>query len=415
MDSSAPSDSTRYDSVRYDFAHYDFAVIGGGIVGLATARELARQGSVVVLEKEPHLAGHQTGHNSGVIHSGLYYRPGSLKATLCTAGRERLEAFCQEHDVPFHRSGKLVVAAEPGELPALDELERRGRANGLEGLERLDAAGLRDREPGVRGLEGLWVPQTGLVDYGAVCQALARDLEASGATVRTRFEVEGLRRTEEGWHLQNTREEVLSCDRLVACGGLHADRLARKAGLRPGIAIVPFRGEYYQVRRPHLVQVPVYPVPDPRFPFLGVHLTPTVDGRLEAGPNAVLALAREGYRRRDISPKDVAEMLTFPGFPRLLTKVGRAGLSELWRSLSRRRFAHALARLVPDVNAQDLEPAPAGVRAQAVDRQGRLLDDFHLLEAPNALFVLNAPSPAATASLAIAEHLADRALNPSTS
>ena len=385
---------------------FRFAVVGGGIVGLATARALSEMGPVVVLEAEKELASHQSRHNSGVLHSGLYYRPGSLKARLCTAGRRQMVGYCRERGLPLREDGKLVVATRENELPALDELERRGQANGLEGLQRLGSREITEREREVRGLAGLWVPQTGLTDYRSVSLALAADVMAQGGEVRTGWPVRALHLAGHPIGLDGPRDR-LHCDFLVVCAGLHSDRLARLAGLDPQVQILPFRGEYFEMARPNLVRVPVYPVPDPRFPFLGVHLTPTVHGGLEAGPNALLGLAREGYRRRDVHLRDLVEMVTFPGFRRLLHQIWRPGLAEAWRASSRRRFAAELAQMVPAVKPTDLLSRRAGVRAQAVDRRGRLLDDFHLLTTERALFVLNAPSPAATASLAIAEHLAD--------
>ncbi len=391
-------------------ATHDIAVIGGGIVGLATAMALTERYSVVVLEAEDEIARHQTGHNSGVIHSGLYYKPGSLKAELCTAGRQALVRLCEEEDIPFIPSGKLVVAADEAEVPALDELERRGRANGLAGLERLGPDGIRQHEPRVRGAAGLRVPETGLVDFTAVSRAFAGRIRQAGGEIRTRSRVAAVRQLASEAVVATARDEV-RCAFLVNCAGLQSDRVARLCGVEPEVRIIPFRGEYWEVvaERRDLVRMPVYPVPDPRFPFLDVHFTPTIDGRLEVGPNAVLALKREGYRRTSFSLRDTAETLAYPGFWRLAGRHWQTGVNEVLRSLSKRRLAAALGRLVPGVRPADVERAGSGVRAQAVDRAGGLVDDFRLLEAGRSLHVLNAPSPAATASISIGRHIAERA------
>ena len=390
---------------------YDIAVVGGGILALATAREIATHLSVVVLEAEDQLASHQSGRNSGIAHAGLYYRPGSLKARLCREGRQALERFCQERDIPYDRRGKLVIASHEAELPRLDELQLRGRANGLRGIERLDPDEIRRREPEATGIAGLWVPQTGLVDYRQVSLALAAEARRCGARISTSSRVLAIARKGRGLELQ-TQTETVHCRRLIACAGLQSDRLARLAGLESPVHIVPFRGDYFEIRpeRQNLVHHPVYPVPDPRFPFLGVHLTPTIDGRLEAGPNAVLALARERYHPPRFSLRDAADTLTFPGTWNLARRYWRTGADEILRSLSRHRFAAALAELVPAVRPEDLGPTRCGIRAQAVGPDGRLCDDFELLDEESGLFVLNAPSPAATASLAIGRFLAERAL-----
>jgi L-2-hydroxyglutarate oxidase len=387
----------------------DVAVIGGGIVGVATALALRRmtRATVTVLEAESRLATHQTGRNSGVIHAGLYYKPGSLKARNCTAGREALYRYCAEHGVLAERCGKLVVATTSEELPALDELERRGRANGLRGLRRLSAGELGEVEPQVRGLAGLLVPETGIVDYAQVTAALAGDLRRLDGEVRTDARFLSLARSGSDTVLSTASGEV-RCRFVIACAGLQADRVARRCGVDPGVRIVPFRGEYWELapERRGLVRNLIYPVPDPRFPFLGVHFTRKISGAVEAGPNAVLALRREGYRRTSFSLRDTAAVLSAPAFWRLAARYWRTGMAEMWRSASRRAFARALQRLVPEVTAADLRPGGAGVRAQALDDAGNLLDDFHIVEADRQLHVLNAPSPAATASLAIGEHLA---------
>jgi len=387
----------------------DVAVVGGGLVGLATAHALVGRAGrrVAVLEAEPRVAAHQSGHNSGVIHSGLYYRPGSLKAENCVAGRDAMYRFCAEHDVPHARTGKVVVATAERELPALAELERRGRANGLRGLRRLAPDELRAREPHVRAVAALLVPETGIVDFGRVAEAMAADVRAGGGTVRTGVRVLGCREHGGGLVVETTGGP-LHARVLVNCAGLQSDRVARRCGVRPDVRIVPFRGEYWTLvpARRGLVRGLVYPVPDPEFPFLGVHFTRRIDGAIEAGPNAVLALRREGYRWTDVSPRDVAALALWPGAWRMAGRYWRTGLGEVRRSLSKRAFVAALRGLVPDVCAADLAPGGSGVRAQAVLPDGRLLDDFRIVETPRMVHVLNAPSPAATASLAIGARLA---------
>jgi (S)-2-hydroxyglutarate dehydrogenase len=389
---------------------FDVAIIGGGIVGMATAMALTsdRRLRLIVLEAEDRLAAHQTGHNSGVIHSGLYYKPGSAKARNCVEGRELLYRFCQENGIPHERCGKLVVAVDSSELPALAELERRGRANGLQGLRRLDAAGVREYEPHVRGIAGLHVPATGIVDYKAVTNAYAAKVREAGGDIRLHARVLGCKRETQAMILETTGGEV-RCRQLINCGGLQADRVARMCGVDPGVQIIPFRGEFYELRpeRRRLVRNLVYPVPDPRLPFLGVHLTRLIHGGIEAGPNAVLAFRREGYRLGDISWRDLGEMLRFSGFWKMARRFWRSGLEEMHRSFSRRLFWKSLRRLVPDLGYHDIEPAGAGVRAQAVTPEGKLVDDFHIVPAERMIHVLNAPSPAATASISIGRTIAE--------
>lgn len=388
---------------------YEVAVIGGGIVGLATALCLVSRYrlTLVVLEAEPDIASHQTGHNSGVIHSGLYYKPGSLKARNCVAGREALYRFCAAHGIPHERCGKVVVASRPEELPILEELERRGQANGLRGLQRLGPEALREREPYAQGLAALWVPETGIVDYRAVARKYRQLLEAEGGQVQTRAQLLACRRAGGNWLLETTAGDV-TCRGLINCAGLYSDRVARLCGLRPPVQIVPFRGEYYELKaeRSFLVRNLIYPVPDPRFPFLGVHFTRRLSGGIEAGPNAVLAFSRRGYRWRDVSLRDTWEMFRYGGFWRLARKYARTGLAEMYRSLWRPAFARALQRLVPAVQAADLLPGGSGVRAQALSPEGTLVDDFVVVRAAGMIHVLNAPSPAATASLSIGQTLA---------
>jgi L-2-hydroxyglutarate oxidase len=391
----------------------DIVVVGGGIVGLAAARAivLRTRASVLVVEAEPRLATHQTGHNSGVIHSGLYYRPGSLKAQNCTAGREAMYRFCEENEIPHERCGKVVVATADEQLPALDELERRGRANGLDDVERLTGDQLREIEPHVRGIAGLRVPQTGIVDFPQVAEAMARHLRGGGGEILTDWQVTGVDQRAESFVVQTTGGEA-ECRYLLNCAGLQSDRVARLCGVRPDLQIIPFRGEYYKLvpDKEYLVKHLIYPVPDPRFPFLGVHFTRMVHGGIEAGPNAVLAFSRNGYSWSNFSPRDLAETLTYGGFWRMARVYWKTGTGEVHRSLSTAAFVQALNDLIPDLTTKDVVRHNAGVRAQAVARDGKLLDDFHIIEGQRMLHVLNAPSPAATASLSIGDKLADRAV-----
>ena len=388
---------------------YDIAIIGGGIVGLAAAMALtSRRGcSLVVLEAEDRLAAHQTGHNSGVVHSGLYYKPGSSKARTCVEGRETLIQFCAEHGLAHERCGKIVVATRHNELPALDELERRGRANGLFGIRRLAAQEIKDYEPCAACIAGLWVPETGIVDYSQVARAFADQVCEFGGEIRTRSRVRGFRRLPDGFVLETDADEI-ACRRLVNCAGLYSDRIARLCGVDPGLRIVPFRGEYYELipDRRALVRNLIYPVPDARFPFLGAHFTRMIHGGVEAGPNAVLAFKRTGYRRSSFSVRDALEMVGYAGFWRMAARYGRTGLGELYRSFSRRAFVQALRRLIPDLHPEDVRRSGAGVRAQALEPGGALVDDFRIVEAEGMIHVLNAPSPAATASISIGRSIA---------
>ncbi len=392
----------------------DLAVIGGGIVGCATALAISSRNpnlKIVLLEKEASLASHQTGHNSGVIHAGLYYKPGSMKAETCASGREALYRFCNEHDIPHQRCGKVVVAVDDSELPALEELERRGQANGLDGLQRLSVTQLQEREPHARGVAGLFVPQTGIVDYVRVTQKLAELFKSRDGAIHTNSPVTKIQKRQDGYliHSGQTSFETRS---LVNCAGLHADQIARLAGLRPKLKIIPFRGEYYEFKpeRSKLVNHLIYPVPDPLMPFLGVHFTRMIDGTVEAGPNAVLAWRREGYRRSDISLPDLANTFAFAGFWKLSARFWKTGLEEYRRSFSKKQFVKSLQRLMPEVRESDLVPGGSGVRAQAVDNDGRMVDDFCIQTEGRMVHVLNAPSPAATASLSIAEHIADKVM-----
>ncbi len=391
---------------------YDVLCVGAGITGLATALALVRRFSlrVGVVEAEPRPAAHQTGRNSGVIHSGLYYKPGSLKARNCFEGRRQLIEFCQRHEVPYEICGKLVIATEPDELPRLDELEARGRANGLAGLERVPAERIRDFEPHATGLDALWVPETGIVDYKVVAQRYASQLRENGGELHLGTRVNGIDVRGDGVVVE-TSAGAFEARHLINCAGLQSDRVARLAGKSPDLRIVPFRGDYFDLidERRHLLRNLIYPVPDPRFPFLGVHLTRRIDGSVESGPNAVLALHREGYRPPSFSLRDTLSTLTFPGFWRLAGRFWRIGAREYLRAGSQHNFARALRRFVPEIEPRDLEPGNCGIRAQALDRSGALLDDFALDGDERTLHVLNAPSPAATASLAIGEALAEMA------
>jgi len=389
----------------------DVAIVGAGIVGLATAYQLLRARpklGVVVLEKEGDVAAHQSGHNSGVIHSGIYYAPGSLKARNCVRGRKLLLDFLREVELPHETCGKLIVATDASELPRLGALEERGHENGLDGIRRLIGLDeLRAVEPHVNGIQALFVPQTGIVDFRLVAEALLRRLQELGATVRFNEHVRGVHETTDGVELATDGRPV-QARFLVGCAGLHGDRLARAVEPDLPLRILPFRGEYYRLKpaAKHLVKNLVYPVPNPEFPFLGVHFTRTAWGDIDAGPNAVLALKREGYRRTDFDPGDLFETLSWPGFYKLVQKHWREGSKELLRSWYKPHFVAALQRLIPELASDDLEPADAGVRAQACDRDGKLIDDFVLRSSERQLHVLNAPSPAATSCLAIGETIA---------
>ena len=382
-------------------------VIGAGIVGLATGRALVRRGyRVTVLDKESDTATHQTGNNSGVIHSGLYYAPGSLKATLAVSGSVSMRDFAREHDLPVDVCGKLVVATTHAQVPALRALAERGAVNGVP-CRMITADEAREHEPAVRAVAALRVESTGIVDYRAVCATLRREIEDAGSEVMLGAEVIAISGSVEVRCRTGQSETLVAADLLVNCAGLHSDRIARMAGVTPAVRILPFRGEYFELapQYSHLVRGLIYPVPDPTLPFLGVHLTRMIDGTVHAGPNAVLALAREGYRWRDIAPRDVADALAWPGLWRLGRRYWRTGAQEVARSVSSARFLASLRELVPDLPSDSLVPTHAGVRAQAVHRSGALVDDFYYEQRPGQVHVLNAPSPAATAALGIAEHI----------
>jgi L-2-hydroxyglutarate oxidase len=383
-----------------------YLIAGGGIIGLATAWRLLERrpdARVTLLEKESAVGRHQTGNNSGVLHCGLYYKPGSLKARLAVAGIRQMVDFCRENAVPHEVCGKLVVATADEEVPRLIDLYERGRQNGLQGLRVLGPTELREIEPHAGGVKALHVPQEGIVDYASVCQVLVDQIRARGGEVRTSAGVRRLEQRAGGW-IAHTPAGEFQAAFLINCAGLHSDRLSQLAGERRHARIVPFRGEYYKIRPEsrHLVRNLIYPVPDPKFPFLGVHFTRLIHGGIEAGPNAVLAFSREGYRKSDISLADLFDALSFPGLWRFLGRYPRMCFDEIRRSFSKRLFCQSLQRLVPDIREADLTAGGAGVRAQAMLPSGDLVQDFHIVRRPNALHLLNAPSPGATASLAIA-------------
>ena len=392
----------------------DYLVIGGGVVGLATAWRLQtmQPGSrVCLLEKEPEVGSHQSGHNSGVLHCGLYYKPGSTKAILAVRGIRQMVEFCREADIAHEVCGKLVVACNDTELERLHKLEERGRQNGLEGIEFLGREAMLEREPNVGGIAALRVPQEGIVDYPAVCRELKRRITANGGDVQTGARVTRLEQRGDEW-IATTPKGEFAGRYLVNCAGLHCDRVAGLAGEKRETRIVPFRGEYYKLVEGSegLVRHLIYPVPDPQFPFLGVHFTRLIHGGIEAGPNAVLAFAREGYRKTDVNVSDLWDAVTYPGLWRFVAKYPRMTALELWQSFSKRRFCKALQKLVPNIRVTNIEPGGAGVRAQAMAREGDLIQDFCLIQRPAALHVLNAPSPAATASLAIGEEIVRKIL-----
>ncbi|MBM3463010.1 MAG: L-2-hydroxyglutarate oxidase [Armatimonadetes bacterium] len=392
---------------------YDVAVVGGGIIGLATAMTvLWRHPSLrlLLLEREAALATQQTGHNSGVIHSGLYYTPGSLKARTCVRGRRALVAFCREKGIRHEICGKLVVALDESELERLAELHRRSALNEVEDVDVLDGDGIRAVEPACRGIRALHVRCTGIIDFTQVAWAFAREVEERGGEIRTARAVVNVRQSGGAVVLETSGGSVVA-SRLISCGGLFSDRLAAMAGAPDDLRVVPFRGDYYVVRpeKAHLCRTLIYPVPDPSFPWLGVHFTRRLDGSVWAGPNAVLAFARKGYGRWDFNPRDTWDTLSWPGFWALAGRYWRTGLAEMWRDYSKAAYLRALRAYIPDLAADDLLPGPSGVRAQALSRDGQLVDDFAVYEAPGMIHVRNAPSPAATSSLGIAEMIADRA------
>jgi L-2-hydroxyglutarate oxidase len=386
-------------------SHYDVIIVGGGIVGLAVALEVTKRFPrlrLLLLEKEDGVGRHQSGHNSGVIHSGIYYKPGSLKAKLCVEGATAMLEFCRAHGIPHEVCGKVIVATHEEEFPRLEELRRRGEANGLTGVQSIGPEQLKELEPHASGLRALVVPSTGITNYADVCVKYSELIQAQGGTILTSTAVTGLRRLAEEVVVE-TSGPAFSTSYLINCAGLFSDRISRMAGENPDVIIVPFRGEYYDLipQRTSLVRGLIYPVPDPQFPFLGVHFTRRISGTVDAGPNAVFAFRREGYRRTDFNLHDLASSLVFPGFWRMAAKHWRSGLDEFHRSFSKPAFVSALQRLVPEVRESDLVPGGSGVRAQALRRDGTLVDDFQFAPSGKMLHVLNVPSPAATASLMI--------------
>jgi len=392
---------------------FDAAVIGGGIVGLATAWQLSRlrpDWRLVVLEKESTLAFHQTGRNSGVIHSGIYYRPGSLRARNCRDGKIALEAFCSEHGVAWQRTGKVIVATREEQLPQLQTIYERGQQNGVT-CEIIDVDRLKELEPHCAGIRAIHVPESGIVDYPGVCRKLGELLTQAGTEIRLNCRLQKIEQQTDLVTLTTSTGPV-QARQVINCAGLHSDRIARMSGQKMPERIVPFRGEYYELlpQAEHFCRTLIYPVPDPRFPFLGVHFTRMIQGGVECGPNAVLALAREGYNWRTISLRDLVESLTYPGFLKLAARNWKTGLGEIWRSISKAAFVKALQQLIPEIRAEHLHSAPAGVRAQALGRDGKLVDDFLVVRHERVVNVCNAPSPAATASLNIGKFVAEQVL-----
>ena len=389
----------------------DVIVLGGGIVGLSTAWRLRQRHPALkirLIEKESRLAFHQTGRNSGVLHSGIYYKPGSLRAVNCREGKKAMEAFCEEHGISYERCGKVIVAVDESEFPNLDRIYERGQANGVE-CHPIDADRLRELEPHTAGIKALHVPEAGIVDYVGVCKKLGELLRVSGTEIQLETRVTGMRQ-QSGSTVVETTGGAFESKYVVNCTGLYSDRVTKMSGQTPEARTVPFRGEYFELKpdAQHLCRTLIYPVPDPRFPFLGVHFTRMALGGVECGPNAVLAFAREGYTKMDINLRDLIESLTYPGFIRMAAKNWKTGCGEMWRSFSKAAFVKALQRLIPEIRSEDLEYAPAGVRAQALGRDGKLLDDFLIQESDRVVNVCNAPSPAATAALNIGNLIVDR-------
>jgi L-2-hydroxyglutarate oxidase LhgO len=392
---------------------YDIAIVGGGIVGLATGRELLQRHpglKLILLEKDDTLAKQQTGHNSGVIHSGIYYKPGSLKAKLCVEGRKALWAYCDAKGIEYRGVGKLIVATEEHELPLLDDLYQRGLANGIEDLQIIDAAGIKEREPHCRGLRAIFSPVTGIVDYGVVARSYADDILALGGEIQTGREVVGIEHAG-GNSIVRTKQGDVEARRVITCAGLQSDRVAKMTGGKSDPKVVPFRGDYLILKpeKRYLVKGNIYPVPDPSFPFLGVHFTPRMNGDVWLGPNAVLAFAREGYSFTTINPADLIETLTYPGFIKLASKYLSTGLGEMYRDVVQSAYVKALQRYIPELQVEDTLHGPSGVRAQTMMSDGSLVDDFVFDGDQSVVHVRNAPSPAATSSLAIGRYIADDA------
>lgn len=393
---------------------YDIIVIGAGIVGLATALKIKTKKPalrLLLIDKENKLAAHQTGHNSGVIHSGLYYKPGSLKATNCINGYHQLVSFCEENDIEYDLCGKIVVATSKEEIPLMHNLYKRGEQNGLTDLKLLNVEELKEYEPHVNGLEGIFVPQTGIVDYKKVAAKYAEIIKQKGGEIHLNEKVLSIK-TEATASTVVTDKSSYTTKLVVNCAGLYSDRVARFTHQKINVKIIPFRGEYYKLNedKEHLVKNLIYPVPDPNFPFLGVHFTRMMEGGVEAGPNAVLAFKREGYKKSDINLAELSESLAWPGFQKVAMKYWKTGMGEMYRSFSKAAFTKALQKLLPDIREEDLQPGGAGVRAQACDRNGGLIDDFLILENEYAVNVCNAPSPAATSSLSIGDTVSELAI-----
>lgn len=400
------------------YSRYDLAVVGGGIVGLATAREFLKREPglrIVILEKEPEIARHQSGHNSGVIHSGIYYAPGSLKAKACVEGHREMLAFCTERNIPFELCGKVIVALDESELPRLEELFRRGITNGVQGLEMIGPERLREIEPFAAGVKAVFSPNTGIIDYLKVAHAYADEVRQKGGEIITNCEVRAIS-TRSDYSVLSTRQgeaqTEIKARFVITCGGLQSDKLAKMGSSQKSeVQIVPFRGDYYVLRpeKRHMVKALIYPVPDPRFPFLGVHFTRRMDGEIWAGPNAVLAFAREGYQRWKIAPRELGEVLAYGGFWKMAAKYWKMGLSEMYRDYFKAAYVKELQRYMPEIKGEDLLPGPSGVRAQALGTNGQLVDDFLIRHGENVIHVQNAPSPAATSSLIIARMIVDEA------
>jgi (S)-2-hydroxyglutarate dehydrogenase len=389
---------------------YDVAIIGGGIVGTAVGMSLQKDKklSIILIEAENKFAAHQTGNNSGVIHSGLYYKPGSLKAKNCTEGRELMYKFCEDYNIPHERCGKIVIAVQDHEVPILHELDKRGRENGLKGIKKISREEIKEREPHADGILGLFVPETGIVDYSSVTNKYIEIIVEYGGEVLKSTRFLNLLKNNGEMILQTNQGEI-KAKILVNCAGLQSDRVAQICGITPNLQIIPFRGEYYNLvkEKSFLVNNLIYPVPDPKFPFLGVHFTRKINGSVEAGPNAVLAFKREGYKKNDFSMQDMLQMISYNGFWRMAFKHYRMGIKEFYRSFNKNEFVSALQILVPEINKDDIYPGGAGVRAQAIEPDGKLVDDFRVIESENMVHVLNAPSPAATASISIGRTIAE--------
>ncbi|MEN8154515.1 MAG: L-2-hydroxyglutarate oxidase [Acidobacteriota bacterium] len=397
-----------------DLKTFDIAIIGGGIVGVATAMELSKKidGSIILIEKEKELAVHQTGNNSGVIHSGLYYKPGSMKAENCKKGRDLLYSFCEEENIPHERCGKIVVATRDEQIPDLDKLEEKGKENGLKGLKRLKPEEIKEYEPHVDGVSGLFVQETGIVNFKTVTEKFGEKFKQNGGVIKLNSEVKKITGTNNEIIIHTTSGDI-SCLHLANCAGLQSDRIAKMAGVDPELKIIPFRGEYYELKEEYkgFVKNLIYPVPDPRFPFLGVHFTRMIEGGVEAGPNAVTAFKREGYRKLSFSIKDVMDYTFYGGFWKMAAKYWKTATPEYFRSLYKPAFVKALKELIPEIEGKHLKQGGAGVRAQALEPDGFLVDDFRIKKAKNMIHVLNAPSPAATAAISIAVTIADSCMN----